>query len=116
MGIIKLIKNYRELGNEEFMRRFKEGFEMITPTQQVKSQLLGNWIVLIGIIVGIIVNIIVKVENQWFWILIILGGSFFLTLVGMIGLYQKYNIFKKQDEIINQLNREQEVTSNNGTR
>lgn len=108
-SIFRLIKNYGKLGHKEFMDRFKEGFEMITPTQKTKAELNGIIITLIGIIIGIIVTIKIRLENVWYWILIILAGSFLMTLFQLISKWQLYQIQKKQDDIITKLNQEQEI-------
>jgi len=108
MGLIKLIKNYRELGHNEFMRRLKEGFEKISPSQKIKAELNGTIIVLIGIVVGLIVTPIVRIEGVWYWAELILFGSLIITLFQLLGKWQLYQIQKKQDEILKKLGELQE--------
>jgi hypothetical protein len=86
--------NGNKLKFKEFMKRWREGIEGITPLQQAKTILLGNWIVVSGILSGMVINALVRMNNQWWWIEIILGGSLILVIVQMIGGFQKYWRFK----------------------
>lgn len=86
--------NGNKLKFKEFMKRWKEGIEGITPLQQAKTVLLGNWIVVSGILSGMIINALVRVKSQWWWIEIILLGSLILVVIQMIGGLQKYWRFK----------------------
>jgi len=72
---------------KEFMQRWKEGIEGITPVQQTVTQIYSTVITLIGIIAGIVITII-NIETTW-WLLIILVGAFGNTSVQLLGLYQK---------------------------
>jgi len=86
---------------KEFFKLWKKGIEGITPYQTAKSQVLGNIIVLIGIISGIIINVIVRMKNQWIWVTIVLCGSLILTSMSQIGYLQKYwrlKIIKEETE------------------
>lgn len=108
--IIKIIKirrrgyfvkdNYgEELKFKKFMSRWKDGIEGITPLQQARTNLLGTWITLTGIISGIIINALVRMEGQWVWIEIILLGSLVLVVMQMISGLQRYWKFKETDKI-----------------
>jgi hypothetical protein len=76
------------IDGKEFMSRWKSGINKVTPLQQVKSQLLFSWITVIGIICGIIVSIW-QIKTLW-WLGIILLAGLGNTIVGIIGIYQKY--------------------------
>lgn len=104
--IIRGVKNYRKLGKEEFKRRLQEGFESITPLQLTKESLKGQLITVIGILIGVIVTPIIRIEGIWWWMEIILGGSFIVSLVSLIEVYQRYVILKKQDKIMRSLSEE----------
>lgn len=88
-----------KLGYKEFMKRWKLGIEGITPLQQAKTNLLGNWIVLSGIVSGMIINALIRMKEQWWWIEIILGGSLILTSMSMVSGFQRYWKFKETDKI-----------------
>ena len=96
MGINKLIKNYRELGHKEFMRRFKEGTEQATPLQQTKAQLTFTRITMLGIALGFCASIY-AVKNLW-WLAIILGAALGNTYVGYIALKQKEKLLINLEE------------------
>ena len=83
----------KELSFKEFMARFKKGLEGITPLQQVKAQMNSTLIMLIGILLGIVVSLL-TIKTLW-WLLIILVGAFFNTLVQYLGLWQKKKIFER---------------------
>lgn len=89
----------KKLKRKEFFKRWKEGIEGISPLQQARTNLMGTWITLSGIVAGIIINALVRMENQWIWIEAILGGSLILVVIQMIGGLQKYWKFKEVDKI-----------------
>lgn len=78
---------------KEAGKRFKQGIEGITPIQQLKIQIQGTWISILGIILGIIVNMFF-LKNFW-WIIVILIGAVIVTGISQIGQYQKYWAMKE---------------------
>jgi hypothetical protein len=60
-------------------------------------QLMGIWITLTGVIAGMVVNVLIRIENMWWWMEIILGGSLVLILVQFLGTWQSYKRFKLID-------------------
>jgi len=86
----KIRKTGEKLKFKEFFKSWKKGINGITPYQTAKSQVLGNIIVLVGIISGIVINVLVRMENQWIWVTIVLSGSLILTLMSQVGYLQKY--------------------------
>ena len=80
-----LIKNYKELGHEEFFKRWKEGIQKVSPLAQAKSNLFGMIMIVVGTIIGIISSIIYK---QW-WLLVIMIGSMIVSGTSLLGAYQK---------------------------
>jgi hypothetical protein len=82
---------------KQFIQRWKVGVQGITPLQSTKTQLMGIWITITGIIAGIVVNILIRLENMWWWILIILLGSLILTGIQFLTTLQKYWKFKLID-------------------
>jgi len=97
-------KSKEKLSFKEFMKRWKGGIEGITPLQATKTQLMGIWITISGIIAGIIINCLVRIQYQWIWITVILSGSFILVIINFISTLQKYWKFKKIEEEIKKLN------------
>ena len=87
---------------KEFMRRWKEGIQKVTPFQQIKINLVGNVLVVIGVIIGLITSSMLGI---W-WLFIILLGSLFLTSMGLLGNIQKYFALQKIKIQMEDLNEE----------
>lgn len=98
-------KRGHKLSLREFLSLWGKGIKGITPLQQAKTNLLGLWITITGIISGISVNALVRMVNQWWWIEIILVGSLIITVVSMISAYQKYYSLKKVHDTMSSLTR-----------
>ena len=98
----------REVKTKQFFKRWKKGIEGITPLQQSITNLVGNWIVLSGILGGMIINALVRMENQWIWIEVILGGSLILVVMQLIGGIQKYWRFKEINKLQKDLEKQTE--------
>ncbi len=101
-------KQGNKLGFKEFFGRWKKGIEGISPLQQTRTQLMGMWITLTGIVAGIVVNALVRMKNMWWWITIILVGSLIVASVQMIGTYQKYVCQKEAQRVMDELNQEKQ--------
>ena len=86
-------KDGKEVGRKEFMSRWKQGMQGVTPQQQVNVQIRSTWIMIIGIIAGIIVAI-VAIKTIW-WLLIILVGALGNTSIQQLGLWQKKLLLEK---------------------
>src|SRR3990167_8143996 len=83
---------------KEFMRRWKKGIEGITPLQQVKSQVWGTNIILLGLILGIIASAF-AFKKLWL-VEIILIGALFNTIIQWIGLWQKRKLLESFEDFI----------------
>jgi purine-cytosine permease-like protein len=105
--IIKGIISYRKLGKEEFMKRLKDGFDSITPTQRTKGELNGIIISLLGMIIGIIMMAIIRIKGVWIWAEISLIGGSLITIWQLIGKVQQYRVLKEQDKIMEELNKKE---------
>jgi len=92
---------------KEFMQRWREGIEGITPAQQARTILNSTWISLIGILCGISVCLF-NFKSMW-WVLIILVGAFFVTGTSQVGNYQKYIAHKRMEDL---MNNQKEVETN----
>jgi len=80
----------KEITVKEFFQRWKQGIQAVTPLQQTFISLIGNILVLIGVIVGLITTFLLGV---W-WLFIVLLGSLFLSSMGLLANLQKYIAFK----------------------
>ena len=85
-------KKGKELTYKEFIGRWKEGIQKITPLQQARVQVRSTIIMLIGILAGIIVSIMNF--NKIWWVTIILVGVFGFTFMQFVGLMQKKNVLE----------------------
>jgi hypothetical protein len=63
----------------------------------------------IGSLVGVIVTPIVRITGFWYWIEILLVGSFILNGFGLLGKWQVYQIQKKQDEVMKSLDLDDKI-------
>jgi hypothetical protein len=88
----------KEVTWSEFKTRWKSGIQKVTPSQQVKSQILFTYITIIGLLCGIVVSIW-KFSTLW-WLGIILLAGLGNTIVGLVGIYQKKFQLQKYEDII----------------
>ncbi len=105
MGIKKLIKNYKELGHEEFMNRWKSGIKNTSQLSKTKVSLFGAVLMFIGVCIGIYTAI----KTQVWWLLILLCGSFFLISVNLFTQIQRYLVYRDME---NKFNKYKEVKKN----
>ena len=89
-------KEGNKLKFKEFMNRWKNGIEGITPLQKIKSQVTGTRIMLIGLFLGLIVSIF-GIKKLW-WIMIILIGAIINTGVQYLGLIQQKRLLDNLEE------------------
>ena len=99
----KVRKTGEELTLKQFFKLWRRGIDGITLIQQLKSQIMGTWIVITGMLAGMIVNAIVRLKAVWWWLEIILFGSLIITSMGMVGTLQKYWRQKQVEETIKEL-------------
>jgi hypothetical protein len=104
-------KTGKEYTYKEFISKWKEGIEGITPLQQTKSQINGTRLMLVGLLCGIVV-LAFKITTTW-WIEIILAAGLFNTYISLIGLKQKRNVLQKFNmnaiDVVSILNQEEET-------
>ena len=105
-GFFWKTRSGEKLTFKQFMKRWKVGLEGVTYMQQLKMQIWGIWVNILGLVLGIIVMSISRPQNLWWWLLIILSAGLFLVIVGLIGVLQKYWIQKRIDQTIKELNKE----------
>lgn len=85
-------KEGNKLTFKQFMARWKEGVNRVTPQQQLDAQIRFTWLTLIGILAGVIVTSL-HFATLW-WLTIILVASFANTGIGLVALWQKRNMFR----------------------
>jgi hypothetical protein len=103
-GIKLTVKKYKELGTKKFFKKWGEGIEGVTPLQQTRMMLIANLIILSGLIFGIFANTLTRLKGFWWWIDIILFGSVIISVVQLIGIYQKYVKLKEVEKTLKELN------------
>lgn len=86
------------IDGKEFKKRFLKGVEGISPLQQTRSQLVFSSIMIIGILCGIVASIW-NIKTLW-WLLIVLIAALGNTIIGHIGIYQKYAQLKRIEKMI----------------
>ena len=89
-------KEGNKLTFKEFIDKWKDGIEKITPLQKLKTQIIATRISLLGIFLGLIVTSIAY-KNLW-WIAIILMGALINTTVQHLGLTQQRDSLLKHEE------------------
>lgn len=72
---------------KEYLARWKDGIQKVTPLQQIRVQFNSTWISITGIIGGIIICLF-NVKGLW-WLLLILCGALGNITVMQLGQYQK---------------------------
>ncbi len=88
-------KKGEEISTKEFMKRWAEGCNSLTPEQSNKIQLRGTTITLIGILCGLVISVM-NYKLAW-WLAIILLGALFNTWVTYAGLRQQKKQFKRME-------------------
>ena len=81
----------KKLSLKEFITRWKQGVEGVTPLQLARTNYTGSWIVSVGILFGLAVTI---THDTFWWISIILCGALFNSTASLISSWQKYNTLK----------------------
>jgi len=91
-------KEGKKITFKEFLGRWKEGIEGITPKQKLKSQSSGTTLQLIGIVLGIVISIM-NFKMLW-WVGIILVGALITTGTTYLTIKQQLMALKKFEENI----------------
>lgn len=90
-------KQGNKLTAKEFMQRWKEGIQRVTPLQQTQNQINGFILVLIGELWGIGFTASI---GQW-WMFTILLGGYMISKAQLTGIYQKKLILKQLEGRLN---------------
>lgn len=99
---------------KQFISRWKEGMQNVTPIQQIKAQLPSYALILIGVALGLFFSY----KSRTWWLFIILLGTLMINSVSLLNLWNRYTMLKKiNDEIKEsqiQDNNQKEVKDNEG--
>ncbi len=85
-GFFWKAKDGEELSFKQFTKRWKSGVVDITPLQQTTTTLWS----FIPLVAGILWGISVTLIGGIYWMSLILSGSLPITLIQVIGTYQRY--------------------------
>jgi len=102
-GFFWKAKDGEKLTLKQFFKRWGSGIQGITPLQQTKTNIMGIWITITGIVAGIVVNVLIRLKDMWWWITIILVGSLILTLVQFLGSWQKFKRLKATEKAMKEI-------------
>ena len=94
-------KEGNKLTFKEFMGKWKEGIDGITPLQKLGTQMTATRIQLLGIFFGLVVSGIAY-KNLW-WVGIILLGALINTVVMYLGLRQQRNNLLEHEEMCEEM-------------
>ena len=89
-------KQGNKLTFKEFINKWKEGIEGITPFQKIKTQLSGTKIILIGLFLGLVVSLY-GFKRLW-WVGIILVGAIINTGVQYLSLRQQKKLLENLEK------------------
>jgi hypothetical protein len=107
MKVWYINKEKKWIEYKEFMSRWKEGINAVTPLEQTRSQIVFSWITIIGIICGIVATAF-AFKNLW-WVIIILVAALGNSIVSLIGINQKYTILKAHKKLIEDMNSQMDM-------
>lgn len=102
-----IFKTYRELGHKEFMEKWKEGIERITPQQICKIKMNGTIGSILGTLLAAILFLTIY-ENLWaisivmFFNIIIQIGSLIPLVQENIG-YKRFEDMQSLDDVIKEM-------------
>ena len=89
-------KSGKWIEGKEFLTRFKDGIEKITPLQQLQTQMFGMLLIFAGILFGLVVAF----RSSLWWLFIVLCGSMIVFISQVIGILQRYIILKAVEKMI----------------
>lgn len=81
-----------KLTPKQFLERWRQGMQGVTPLQQSLIQVKSTWIIIVGVIAGLVIALI-NFKTLW-WLFIILLGALGNTSVQLIGILQKKKLLE----------------------
>lgn len=83
-------KSGEELKFKEFLSRWKDGMEGITPLQQTRTTLWSFFPLVFGVMWGLVVTLM----SGTYWMSLILGATLPITSIQVLSTWQKYRRLK----------------------
>jgi len=93
-GYVWKDKQGKKLTFKEFIKRWKEGAEGISPLQQTKTTLWSYPFIVGGIVWGIVMTLFAGT----YWMALILIGSFPITIMQIVSVWQRFKAQKRVEE------------------
>ena len=85
----------------QYLKRWKDGIESITPIQRIKNEMISSIITLIGVVSSIIIMFIFrqKLIVEWFAyaLIIIFLGTMYSHIIKILSYRQALKSFKRMD-------------------
>lgn len=91
-------KSGKWIDAKEFLTRWKQGIEKVSPEFQLNVQIKSTWISLIGIVCGLIITFFNL--KQFWWLSLILTGALGNVTMQLVSLIQKQKIEKGFSSLI----------------
>ncbi len=95
-GFFWKMRGGEEITSKEFLKRWRDGLEGVTPFQQTKIALWSYVPLLAGILWGLAITFIGGV----YWMALILFATLPITLVQVLSTWQKYRRLKLIEEVM----------------
>jgi len=102
-----ITKTGEKISWKEFISRWKNGIEGITPLQQTKSLFTSNVIMFIGMVLGFIISLFNF--KTLFWLTIVLAGGIINIFINMLSTWQKMALLLKLEQDMNSISDCKEV-------
>ena len=87
-------KEGKGLSFKQFIGRWKEGIQGITPLQQTKTTLWSYLPIVAGLVWGLVITLV----GETYWLSLILAGSLPITTIQIVSAFQRYISQKKVEE------------------
>jgi len=92
-------KDGEKLTFKQFLKRWWQGVEGVTPLQQTKTTLWGFPFIVGGSVWGFVVTLI----DGTYWMALLIFGTFPITAMQIVSNWQKYKSLKKVEEAMKNL-------------
>ena len=94
-------RNGEIITGKEAYHRWKEAIKNMSPYDQSKILYNNTWFIIIGILGGLIVSFF-AITRLW-WLIIVLSGAFFNSLVQQVGNYQRMIQLKETQKLLDEM-------------
>ena len=80
-------KSGKKITMSEFMSRWKQGIQQISPAQKMGHQLRGTFLILVGLICGLVITLR-NYKTLW-WVAIVLVGALMVNGISYLSMRQQ---------------------------